>query len=93
MARLRRDLEPVAPTNVLPDNLARFVFEEWARPEDGAAHADGFGIMGEFIAAETRWGAAIREWAKVHDITLREARALVHTPSNWNEYVRLYLSS
>lgn len=93
MARLRRNLEPEAPTHALPDNLARFVFEEWARPGDEAAHADAFTILGEYAHAESRWGTAIREWAKVHDMTQREARALAHTRPNWNEYRRLYSSS
>lgn len=86
MARLRRNLEPEAPTHALPDNLARFVFEEWARPGDEAAHADAFGILGEYAHAESRWGDAIRKWAKDHGMTPREARALVVETPDWNAF-------
>jgi hypothetical protein len=91
MARLRRNVEPETPSVALPDNLARFVFEHWARPEDEAANADGHGILGEYTTTEVRWGQAIREWAKDHNMTWRQARALVIEPPDWNMFRRQQL--
>jgi hypothetical protein len=84
MARLRRDIEPPKPSGELPGELARFDFQHWAGKVIGTEHAKTHGALGEWIAAEQLWRAALNEWAKDHELTTREARALVVEPPNWN---------
>lgn len=87
MARYRRDLpgiaEPALPD--LPGELAAFRFEDWADPGDAAVHADGFGVLGEFIAAEYRWKAALAVWADNEGLPLADVRVAVTTPPSWEQ--------
>lgn len=88
MARYRRDLpvvaEPVLPD--LPGELAAFRFDDWADPGDAAAHADAFGVMGEYLAAEARWKAALAEWADAEGLPLADARAAVTVAPSWEQH-------
>lgn len=88
MARLRRDLMPAAPSLTLPEDLARFVFDDWAPQRDSAVPSTPQEIFDAYMIAISEWGAAIRAWASDNGLTAREARAMVTDPPNWNAFAR-----
>lgn len=88
MARLRRDLIPAAPSLTLPEDLARFEFDDWAPQRDSAAPSTPQEIFDAYMIAISAWGAAVRAWASDNGLTDREARAMVTEPPNWNAFCR-----
>lgn len=87
MARRRPADEPGHSPMGMPENLRRGpCIETWTAPgEQPPRHRlPGPDGMWRGSVAQSRWWAAVREWAAEHGVPARQARGMTRTQTPWS---------